>query len=208
MPTKKIKEKPFPLEKINGPLPKLQQADIVLVHTKHGLLRYLIRKVTNSYWDHAALILFTKNIERGRFYDQIIEAVEPKGIEVHKLEKYLKNPNKYDIGIKRIPNLDKKIKKRVIAFMLMNVDAPYYRLSRSRFFIAAFSKKFSEWFLGRQRYSCTGLVQKSFYEAVEWGRKEKFIFKTGFLSPIELQEITTPADIANSKNTFWIYNKK
>jgi hypothetical protein len=38
----------FPLEKLRGLLPKLQEADIILVHTKHSLLRSLIRKVRHE----------------------------------------------------------------------------------------------------------------------------------------------------------------
>lgn len=210
MATKKSRDYvAFPLEKVNGILPELHQADIVLIHIKRDFLRYFLRKVTKSYWDHAALVLFTKDLKKGRYYDQILEAVKPNGVEIHKLEKYLKDPNKYDIGIKRMPKLDLVTSKRIISFMLMNVDAPYYKLSRIKFFLASISKRFRKWFLARQRYSGTGLVQKTFYEAAHWEEKEKFVFKTdNSLSPIELQELTTAADIANNTYCQWIYNQK
>lgn len=197
----------FPLEKIHGSLPKLQEADIILVHTKKSLLRSLIRKVTKSYWDHVALVLFPRNLQKGRYYNQIIEATDPDGIEIHKLDKYLRDPDKYDVGIKRISHLDLITRKRIVAFMLMNVDAPYYKLSFVRFLIAAISKKFSEKFLGRQRFCCSGFVQRSFYEATNWDEREKIIFRDEFRSPLELQDITTSGDIAKSPKAMWLYNK-
>lgn len=198
----------FPLERINGILPPLKQTDIVLIRIKKNFLRYLLRKVTNSYWDHVALILFPKNNNKKHFYDLIIESVKPNGVEIHKLEKYLTKPEKYDIGIKRIPHLSEINRRRVINFALLNIDTPYYNLSRIKFFLAYISKGFKKKLLKKQRYSCTGLVQKALYGAANMDTKDKFFFRADHLSPIEMEEITTPADIANSKNSKWIYNKK
>jgi hypothetical protein len=198
----------FPIEKTSGILPKLQAADIVFVHTKKSLLRFLIRKVTKSYWDHVALVLFPRDIQKGRYYNQVIEAVDPGGVEIHKLDKYLKNPEKYDIGIKRLSTIGVETRKRITAFMLMNVDAPYYKLSFFRFVLASISRTFSENLLGRQRFCCSGFVQRAFYEAANWDEREKLIFRTEYLSPMELQDITTPGDIARSPKGDWIYNQK
>jgi len=197
-----------PLEYVlQEPLPKLEEADIVVIRIKKNFLRYLIRKVTNSYWDHCALVLYPKNTELGIDYNMIIEAAEPKGIEVHKLNKYLNAPEKYEVGIKRVANLDAQTRERIISFMLLNVDAPYYPLKRRRFLMAMISKKYSEKLLGRQRYCCSGFVQKAFYDAVNWDKREKIIFRREFLSPIELQDITTPGDIAGSTKSDWLFNK-
>lgn len=198
----------FPLEKIRGILPELKEADIVLVHTKGNFMRFLLRVITKSYWDHVALVLFPRNKEKGQFYNQIIEASYPRGIEIHKLEKYLKNPDKYDIAIKRVPDLNIETRRRIVAFMLMNVDAPYYKVSLFGFILAALSKKFSIRFLAQQRFCSSGFVQKSFYEAANWDEREKLIFRKDYLSPLELEDLTTPADIANSSNTVWIYNQQ
>jgi len=197
----------FPIEKIHGPLPKLQQADIIVVHIKKSFARYLLRKATNSYWDHVALVIFPKDVSKGQYYNQMIEAVAPSGVQIHKFDKYLKDPEKYDVGIKRVPNMDPETRSRVVSFMLMSVDAPYYRYSRLRLLLAIISKKFGQSILGHQRFSCSGFVQKSFYEAANWDEREKFIFRQEFLSPMELQEITTPGDIAGSNHSVWIYNK-
>lgn len=197
----------FPLEKIRGVMPKLKEADIILVHQKHSFIRYLLRIITNSYWDHVALVLFPKDLAKGQYYNQIIEAAYPHGIEIHKLEKYLKNPGIYDIAIKRFPDLDEATRKRTVAFMLMNVDAPYYKGSIFSFIFAALSKKFSIKFLAQQRFCSSGFVQKAFYEAANWDEREKLIFRKDYLSPMELQDLTTPADVANSTNTVWVYNQ-
>ena len=198
----------FPLEKIRGIIPRLDEADIILVHTKRNFMHYLIRRLTKSYWDHVALVLFPKNPKKGKYYNQIIEASFPRGIEIHKLEKYLRNPERYDIGVKRVPNVDPVSRKRIVAFMLMNVDAPYYKASIFNFIFALFSKKLSARLLGQQRFCSSGFVQKAFYEAAEWNQRGKFIFRKDYLSPMELQDLTTPADIASSENTIWIYNKR
>lgn len=198
----------FPLEKIRGILPELKEADIVFVHQRHNFIRYLLRKIMRSYWDHVALVLFTKDIKKGQYYNQIIEASYPRGIEIHKLEKYLRDPSRYDIGIKRVPNLDASTRRRITAYMLMNVDAPYYKASLVGMILAAFSKKFSLTFLAQQRFCSSGFVQKSFYEAANWDERDKFIFRTDHLSPMELEDLTTPADIAASKNTIWVYNQR
>jgi hypothetical protein len=205
--SKKVQYFLFPIEKVRGLLPKLQTADIILIHTKKSFLRYLIRRVTQSYWDHVALVLFPRDLEKGRYYNQIVEAADPGGVEIHKLDKYLKNPEKYDIGIKRITSVSTDTRKRITAFMLMNVDAPYYKLSLARFMLASLWKNFSENLLGRQRFCCSGFVQRAFYEAANWDEREKLIFRTEYLSPMELQDITTPGDIAKSTKAVWMYNK-
>lgn len=196
------------IESIHGELPQLQEADIVLIRTKKGLLRKLLRTVTNSYWDHSAFVFHPKDPKKGSYYNLLVEAVEPNGIEIHKLDKYINHPEKYDIGIKRVPKLSPQIKERIVTFMLLNVDAPYYRLKLRRFLLAVISKKYSEKLLGRQRYSCSGFVQKAFYEAASWEERERFIFADDLLSPIELQETITPGDLGESSKSIWIYNEQ
>ena len=190
-----------------GRLPELKGADLVFVRIKKSWLRKLLQKVTNSYWDHVALVLYPVNKEKGNYLNLIIEAVDPSGIEIHKLDKYLKDPEKYEIGIKRVPGLSSETRQRILSFMLMNIDAPYYKFGFFKLLFALISDEYSRKYLGRQRYSCSSFVQKAFYEASTWGQREKFIFREDFLSPIELQGIITPGDIASSDKSNWIYNK-
>jgi len=99
-----------PLERLRGKLPRLEEADLIFVRNKKSLLRYFLRRSTKSYWDHIALVLFVKDLKKDHLHNLIIEAVDPSGIEIHKLDKYLCDPDKYEIGIKRVPNLPLKLK--------------------------------------------------------------------------------------------------
>lgn len=203
----------FALEKINGSLPPLRLADIVLVRHKHGLMRRLLRRVTRSYWDHAALVIFSRNPENGYAADIIIEAIQhgvmtslKRGFEIHRLEKYLNEPDNYDVGIKRFEWLPVEVQNRVRSFVLMNVDTPYYPQSTTKFFLAWISRSYRRLLLRRQRFSCSGMVQKAFYEAADWKERSKIIFRNVGYTPIQLQDITTPADIAQSAACTWVWN--
>jgi hypothetical protein len=204
-----------PLEHIHGRVPPLQVADIVLIRHKKKFLRYLVRRVTNSYWDHTAMIVFTKDPEKGYTHDIIEESIQfgalnalRRGVELHRLTKYLDRPDLYDVGIKRCDGLDEGTRERARSFMLMNVDTPYYRLPTMDFLFASFSKGIREYVLARQRFSCSGLVQKAFYEASDWNTRPRLIFRKYGGTPIELQELTNPADIASSDNCRWVWNKR
>lgn len=207
MKIKSKKQKINPCKKKKYSLPMLQEADLVFVRIKKNWLRELLRKVTGSYWDHIALVLFPVNVGKANCFNLIIEAVDPSGIEIHKLDKYLKDPDKYEVGIKRVPGLTMKTRQRILSFMLMNVDAPYYKFGFFKLVFALLSEAYSRKYLGRQRYSCSSFVQKAFYEAATWEQRSKFVFREDFLSPIELQGIITPGDIAISDKSVWIYNK-
>lgn len=204
-----------PMEGLNSPLPPLKLADVVLIRHKKGLLRWLIRQVTGSYWDHCALIVFAKNPGKGYSSNIIAEALQHgtfevfrRGIEIHKLEKYLLEPDLYDVGIKRFSWLHEDLHNRVRAFMLMNVDAPSYRLPMADFFFALILKSVRRHLLRRQRFSCSGLVQKAFYEATDWGDRHRVSFRElSGDSPIEIEELVTPGDIAKSDLCEWVWNK-
>ena len=202
------------LEKKRGVIPDLEIADIVLIRHKKGLTRFLLRQVTKSYWDHTALVIFARDKKKGYANDIIIEAIQyglnsslKRGVEIHRLDKYLNDPKKYDVGIKRFEWLDEEMQNRVRAYMLMNVDTPYYPLSTFKFLFAWFFNKYKQYLLNRQRFSCSGLVQKSFYEAADWVNRTDVIFRGTGYTPIEAQELTSPADIAKSKACVWVWNK-
>lgn len=215
MPVRISDDDMTPLERIHGRIPELMLADIVLVHHKGNMTRFLLRKITKSYWDHSALIIYPKAPELGYSHNIIEESIQfgiknamRRGVEMHRLEKYLLNPDKYDVGIKRCQALNEEMRNRVRSFMLMNVDTPYYRLPFLDFLFAWTSKNIRAYVLARQRFSCSGLIQKAFYEASDWNNRAHLIFKKWGGTPIELQELTTPADIAKSENCEWIWNKR
>lgn len=204
----------FPLERIHGKIPPLLTGDIIVIrHKKGGLARALLRRLTNSYWDHTALVIFTRSSMHGYASDIIVESIQESwsksihhGAEIHRLEKYLLEPDKYDIGIKRFTWLKKPQRRRVRAFVLTNIDTPYYPLVSLKLALGLVSNAFRGWILERQRFSCSGLVQKAFYEAVDWKDRSRVIFRNVGYTPIQLQDITSPGDIAKSVKCKWIYN--
>ncbi|MBU2566635.1 hypothetical protein KKG46_03690, partial [Patescibacteria group bacterium] len=80
-------------------------------------------------------------------------------------------------------------------------------LSTFKFLFAWLSRGYKKYLLKRQRFSCSGLVQKSFYEAADWINRTDVIFRGTGYTPIEVQEITSPADIAKSDACDWVWNK-
>lgn len=206
---------PTKMEEVNGAMPQLFTADVILVRHKRHFMRYFLRKVTNSYWDHSAIVIFPKDPGKGFSSHVIVEAIQHgiisglrRGTEVHKFEKYLSKPHRYDVGIKRLHHLDELTRERIRAFMLMNVDSPYYHLWLGKFMLAWLLPVYKKTLKRRQRYSCSSLIQKAFYEAVDWEDKSKVMFREKGDSPIELQELISPADLAESDVIEWIWNKK
>ncbi len=210
-----------PLEKVRGRLPLLKAGDIILIHTKKSLLRMLIRAVTKSYWDHVTMIVFPKG-EHTLKHNIVIENTKPphslvfflldyflEGTEVHRLNKYLNDPHKYDVGIKRTSGLSEEHRHRISTYTIATIDTPYWRLSFWSFFLAWVWPQYRKWFLRRQRWSCSALIQRAYYESVDnWNDRLKLVFKEGDLSPIEIQDLVSPAEIAVSPNAEWIYNKR
>ncbi len=201
-------------EKLHGNLPALKPVDIVLIRNKKSFFRKYLRKITDSYWDHSALILYP----RGSYalcFSVIVESIRPgffsflssRGVVLHRLDKYLNHPKDYDVGIKRVASLTDEEQKRVRTFMLMNVDAPYWPWHYVQVMLGSFFPFIRKHILNRQRFSCSSLIQKAFYDAMDQDSKTKVVFKEGVWSPIELQELTNPGDIGKSKNCEWIYNE-
>jgi len=205
----------FPLEHLHGPVPDLRVGDIILVrHKKSGLARKLLRNITKSYWDHAALVIFARNLEKGYAANVFVESIQHgimtslrRGVEIHRLDRYLSHPEKYDVGIKRFPWLTEEMQNRVRAFVLMNIDTPYYPLSTTKFFLAWLFPGYRRRLLRRQRFSCSGFIQKAFYEAADWQERPRIIFRNVGYTPMQLQDVTTPGDIARSAACAWIWNE-
>ncbi len=205
-----------PIEELRGKLPKLLAGDIVFIRHKKSFFRRYLRAVTESYWDHATMILYPRSDREDRPFSIVVESIKhgfksallSRGVSLHRLDKYLHDPEAYDVGIKRVPDLTDDDRRRVQLFMLMNVDAPYWPWQPLDVMFAAYSKRIRDGVLHRQRFSCSSLIQKAYYDAMPWDRKPRVIFKEGTWSPIELQELTNPGDIARSRNSDWIYNEQ
>jgi hypothetical protein len=203
------------IERVAGKtIPPLKPGDIVFVRHKRGLMRVFLRRIIGSYWDHTALVLFPRDLQQQRTKTIIVESkkampisvVPTRGVAIHQLEKYIQEPDEFDVGIARVKGLTDAQRHRVVTFMLMNVDAPYWPWTHWLVPVAAYSRLAKNIFLRQQRFSCSGIIQKAFYDAVDWDEKEKVIFKRGVWSPVELQELTNPADLATSPLLAWVFN--
>ncbi|MCA9384352.1 MAG: hypothetical protein KC662_01440 [Candidatus Magasanikbacteria bacterium] len=204
-----------PLEEQNGKLPMLLSGDIVLIRHKKGSLAHkILRIITDSYWDHTAMIMYRENHSRGYSSNVILESLRGGwtkpyyfGAELHRLNKYLDDPEKFDIGIKRFTWLDKSLRQRVRAYALAYVDTPYYPYWTWKFLLGLIIPSVRKRILATQRYTCSALIQKAYYEAVDLADRQKIMFRKLDYMPIQLLDITSPADIANSDVTTWIYNQ-
>lgn len=202
------------LEHVHGPLPDLRIGDIVLVRMKRGgLMRRLLRSVTRSHWDHSGLVVFPHDIPRGHKHDIIVEALQTglatslrQGVALHMLRRYLDDPERYDVGICRIAWLDETTREKLRSYALMNVDSPYYPISLTKVFLAWLSPWVLRRFNYRQRFSCSGLVQKALFEAVPENRRSRILFKSGY-TPMQILDTVSPGDIARSSAITWVWNR-
>jgi hypothetical protein len=190
--------------------PHLEVADIFLTRDNSSMVSGIIRKVTDSYWSHAGLILFS--YKNKYFFKNILEvSADDHGIEVHRIQKYTKRFDFVDIGIKRVPGLSDELKKKVARYMFNNLDIPY---DYTRIFgllvkfalssLIGKEMRLRESLMNRDAFICSSFIQKAFYESVPPEMKERMIFKGGS-KPSEFEELT-PADLAQSKACEWIYN--
>jgi len=194
----------------------LRVGDILLIrHKRGGPMRYFLRTVTRSHWDHVAMVLYTQDKKLGYENDILIESIQHgamsrlrKGVEIHRLTKYLHDPELFDVGVKRFSWMNRELLERVRTFVLMNVDTRYYPLSTFKFFLATLSRSYAKRLLERQRFSCTGFVQKAFYMSVNWEDRHRVVFRGNGDNPLELQDLVTPADIASSAQCKWVCNKR
>ncbi len=197
-------------------LSNLKIGDIILVHTKGYWISKLIRHTTSSYWSHVALVF--EVIPNNTDYPDIllIEALN-RGIEIHRIEHYLKKPKKYQIGIKRVPVLTDEERDRFRGFFLEAVDTPY---DFSRLF-SYFTKKIVDHFFGPEivnwvtkhvididQFVCTTFAQRAFYLAVSKEKRDLVLMRKkdkqlNFL--FQMEEIS-PKDYAESENSVWLYN--
>ncbi|MFZ6015679.1 MAG: YiiX/YebB-like N1pC/P60 family cysteine hydrolase [Patescibacteria group bacterium] len=203
-------------KKIQSVLPNLKIGDILLIHTKGYFISKLVRRATKSYWSHVALVF--EIIPNKTDYPDIllIEALD-KGIEIHRIEHYIKHPEKYDIGIKRVPILTDEERNRFRGFFLDAVDTPY---DFSRLFSYFLKKKLESLFgagvvnwltryvIDVDQYVCTTFAQRAYFLAVSKEKRQKVLMRPeserhNFL--FQMEEIS-PKDYAVSPNCVWLYN--
>lgn len=202
---------------------QLQVADIIFVRKKGAFSSWLIRKFTKSYWSHVALVFAVPN-KKLLFNNYLIVESNRSGLEVHRIQKYTKKLDYYDIGVKRVPNIDKETRKRVIAFMLNNVDKRYDLTRILGYLLKGFemdlTKGILRFLVNKQDFVCSTFIQQAFYQAMNKNRKNDVIFQDNLdfsnkgevikknLSFVdEHLDYVSPKDIAKSKKAKWLYNK-
>jgi len=203
---KKIKE----WKKIES---KLQVGDIILVkETK--IYSKIIRKVTKSHWSHAVLVFFIPT-KKMPFKNILVVGAETHGIEIHRIQKFTqKFKENYDLGVKRIPDLSNETKERALSFMFNNVDIPYDYIRLLAFLLSYITNKLKgkkddkhlkKYLVNKDAFICSSFIQKAFFEAMPKDKKKSTLFTNKKDTEFFMEE-TTPADIARSKNSKWIYN--
>jgi len=113
--------------------PMLNRADIILTHGSDPPAR-VIRWVTHSYWNHVAAVALLSDAATGdpQGYQRtfILEAEAGRGVDIHPVDKYLKNGQ--DLAILRFPAgalpaepHGTDFLRRVRGFVLEEIDAEY-----------------------------------------------------------------------------------
>lgn len=194
---------------------KLKVADIIFLRERGDFTSWVIRKFTNSHWSHVALV-FAVPDKKISFNNYLIIESNQSGLEIHRIQKYTKHLNRFDIAVKRIPGLDKQTREKVVAFMLNNVDKEYDVKRILGFFLKSFdldlTKGLTPLFVNKEDFVCSTFIQKAFYQAVADDKKKDVLFsqdqdlKTAHDIKESLDYIL-PKDVAKSKNAIWIYNK-
>jgi hypothetical protein len=175
---------------------KLKRVDVLVTRSKGGLLGWLIRFGTGSYWNHALMIYTIRSPEDGYDTTFIIES-GGAGIDMHNISHYFERPNRYDVGIKRfeaewfendIEMGGLRFRRKVRGFALSEIDDKYdYKLILgivrriTRQLVLAFlfpwqrrkppekRRIYTPKFLKRlnvNAYICSGFVQWSYYQGV------------------------------------------
>lgn len=205
---------------VNEAYENLEIGDIVLINRKFGLYQGILKKVTgDSYWNHMALVFDVVQTDDDHHDVIVIEALE-QGIEIHRLQKYMRDPDRFDLGFKRLPNLSKSEKERIRGFFLDAVDTPYNFSSAIGYLLKKpvmqlLGMKVTD-FIQRKvikpaYFVCTSFAQRAFYMALPPNERDRSLFipdddeskDLNFL--YQLIEIT-PDDVGRSRNTQWLYN--
>jgi hypothetical protein len=202
-------------------LPHLQVGDFVLVRYNEstlfwrGAIGYYIRKAIGSHWNHLGLVFETPDVDpKGR--DALIIEGLHKGMEVHRVMRYFEKPGQFDVGIKRFPGLTEAQRERMRGFFLDVLDTPYdytrlFAFFFRRLFKSVFGVKVTEYIKHRviniDQFICSSFAQRALYLALPPNERDRAFFRDDkSLTFLDQLEEITPADIAGSKNTEWLYN--
>lgn len=191
---------------------EVEVADILLIRYKgrFNLFGKSVQKITNSYWNHTALVFSAakKNVKLNPlFHNTIIVEALAKGIELHKIQNYTERPDKYDLGVKRLPDLNINDRRRIRGYMMQNVDVPYDYPQLLSMVLGYLTGRYKDYFDKKDAYICSAFIQSAFHHALKGKRNVFFKKNTGKKDSELLLGNTTPKDIAVSDVTEWVYNQ-
>lgn len=201
---------------LEAAIAKLKVGDMIMMRYHHGFIYRSIREVTDSYWNHIALVFDVIEDAHGHRTVLVVEA-GPNGIEIHRLQRYVNDPDEYAIGFKRMPLLDDASRQRFLGFFLDVLDTPYDYTRLVGFLFRETLLRLggtkAEDYVARRvvnagNFICSSFAQRAYYLAVPEGLRDKTFFKNdaASLDFLHRMEYITPGDIAKSKNTEWLYN--
>jgi hypothetical protein len=186
----------------------LQRADILLVRNRerYNIIAKGIQRLTDSYWNHAALVFSIKNEKNPLFKDTIVIEALAKGMELHRIDRYTRRPDKYDLGVKRIPDLSIEEQRKVRAFVLQNVDVPYDYPRIIGFAWGLITGKYNDYLVNNDCFICSSFIQSAFYHSIDEREKKILFRKVKEVSETTLG-YTSPGDLAKSSESKWVYNR-
>lgn len=193
----------------------LRIADIVLVRSKKGRLEKAIRRASHSYWNHSALVFEVVPQEDASPDVLVVEALD-KGIEIHRLRKYLREPGAFDVGFKRMEDLEPEERDRILSFFLDMIDTPYDFTRLPGFLLHEIVMRLAgvkihdyiaQRIINVDNFVCSTFAQRAFYMGVAPNKRERALFRSIYGPNFFYRmEFVTPGDIARSVNTAWLYN--
>ncbi len=172
--------------RLEDALPHLEIGDVVLIKGKQRFVSKIISKFTRSYWTHVAMVFDLPHSDPQTSDVLLVEALDSRGIEIHRMAYYLRQRDQYAIGIKRFPGLTDEERERMRGFFLSAVDKPY---DMSRIFAMFISPFMLHWtglpyvrtvtkkLLKVNQYICTSLVQRALYLAAAPEKRESTFFR-------------------------------
>jgi hypothetical protein len=102
---------------------KMNQFDILLIHTKYCPISWLIRKYTHSEWNHCVFILNSKEIMD----------CKSTGLKIRPLKSYLSKF--YKVKLLRLDGLTEKDKLKISAYMALIISISQTKhLTKSNYF--------------------------------------------------------------------------
>ncbi len=201
------------------------EADVLLVHHSRDAVAWIIRLLSGSYWNHAALVVHSLS-DGPESELQVIEA-HWRGIRRVPLQQYLENHERSSvIAVRRVPGiiLDRAARHRIARLAAEAVGRPYdfpLLLRMARLALRDMVRRYrsgrpalpallrlSARLAGSSRgFICSGLVQWAYWAGVKSDLRERVVFVPGIDGPGSeaLVREATPDHLARSANLEWAY---